>query len=606
MRSWHRALGVLLLVVFVLGVVPPSPGLADTRAAACPAGQVPATAFADTVRSTHRAAIDCAAWWGIVAGRDATTFAPGSSVTRGQVAAMVARLLRRTGVAPPAAPAAGFADTVGHRFEADIDLLVALDVLRGFSATEFGPDRPITRAQLASVLARTFANAYAAPLPPGSVPFVDVAPDDVHRGAIGQLVAAGIAAGVTPTTFEPGRSVNRAQTATFTMRSVARLVGLGTATRPTTRPSAGDAYARRERAAWVHLFDGSLKSRSRIQALVDELAAADVTMIVAQVVRRHDAYYVSSVLPRTPDPGVARDFDVLATLLEVAHARGLEVHAWFSVAPTWHSAYANLTPPPGWVHTEHGPTAPVAQRWVTRTVDGTWSEYLDPGLRAVQDHVVAVVRELAVRYPVDGIHLDYVRYESNRHGYHPDALARFRSETGATGTPAPDDATWSAWRRTQTRTVVQRARAAIAASGREVDLSAAVISWGSGPRTPDRDGFRTTLAYTTTLQDWDQWARAGDVDLVLPMNYFRAQDPDQAVWFRRWTDYERSLAATVDTRVVPGVAGYLNQPADVLAQIERAMRADGAAVYSVQQPTLDGSRTVWSHLADQRWRYPPR
>jgi hypothetical protein len=32
--------------------------------------------------------------------------------------------------------------------------------------------------------------------------------------------------------------------------------------------------------------------------------------------------------------------------------------------------------------TEHGINAPVAQRWVTRHHDGTWSTFLDPGVPA--------------------------------------------------------------------------------------------------------------------------------------------------------------------------------------------------------------------------------
>ena len=78
-----------------------------------------------------------------------------------------------------------------------------------------------------------------------------------------------------------------------------------------------------------------------------------------------------------------------------------------------------------------------ADRWVTRTIDGTWDTYLDPGLPEIREYLAAIVGEIAAEYPVDGIHLDYVRYPSNWHGYHPRALARYRAETGATGIPDP-------------------------------------------------------------------------------------------------------------------------------------------------------------------------
>lgn len=583
-----------------------SPAAADPVSTACPLGAVPATAFEDTLSSTHRAAIDCAAWWDLVEGVSATSYAPADEVTRGQVAAMIARQLRASDRTIAQVPAAGFDDTVGHLFEDDIDLLAALDIVEGTSASTYAPDAAVTRAQFASILVRTFDRGYDAPLPAGVVPFADVSVISVHRDAVGALVRADIAAGTSPTTFAPGRSLTREQTASFLTRAATILLAEELVALPTTRPAADDAYASRMRAAWVHLFDDTLKTRAGIQRVVDELAAADATAIIAQVARRHDAYYVSEVLPRTVDPRLTPGLDVLDELLTAAHARGLEVHAWYGVAPTWHGVYQDLPAPDGWIATEHGSDAPVADRWVTRTSSEIWSDYLDPGVPAVQAHVAAVVTELVQRYPVDGIHLDYVRYPSADHGYHPVALERYRTQTGTTGIPDPDDARWRAWRRDQSRELVRAARGAIDASGRDVTLSAAVITWGAGPATPDRDGFEASLPYTRTLQDWDRWVRDGELDAVLPMNYYPQHDPEQATNLAGWQVYQRALAADAQTQVVPGPGGYLNHPDNVLAQVRTSMRNDGAAVYSYQQPTLDGSRDVWQRLADTRWGYHPQ
>jgi uncharacterized lipoprotein YddW (UPF0748 family) len=606
LRSRIPALTLAVALLTPLAVpASTAPAQAATGTGGCPSHLVPATPFTDTSRSIHRAAIDCAVWWGSVQGRTATTFSPASGVTRGQTAAMIARLLRTTGDAPSRVPPAGFTDTRGI-FQADIDLLASLGIVEGITRTRFEPNRYVTRAQMASIIARTFANGYRSPLPSGPVPFTDIGATNVHRDAIGRILAAGITTGVTPTRFEPNGTVPRAQMASFVTRSTTVLVDRSLATRPTARPRANDAYASRTRAAWVHLFDGTLKTRAGVQAMVDELARADANVVFAQVVRRHDAYYPSNVLPRTPDPGVASGFDVVAELLTAAHARGIEVHAWFGIAPTWHGAYEGLPAPAGWMHTTHGLAAPVADRWVTRSHGGTWSSYLDPGVPQVRSHVAAVVRELATRYPrLDGIHLDYVRYDGADQGYNPIALTRYRADTGATGTPAPTDAAFTTWRREQTRRLVLTARQAIAASGNPVSLSAAVISWGDGPTTPDQAGFRRTAAYTRALQDWDGWVRRGEVDMVVPMNYFRASDAAQAAWFDRWIAYERSLAAGSNVQVVPGPAGYLNAPGAALAQTRAAMRVDGASIYSFQQPTLDSSRGIWNQLAGTRWGYHP-
>jgi uncharacterized lipoprotein YddW (UPF0748 family) len=607
-----RSLTVLVLAVALLA--PPAvltPTTADAAAPAsltpaCPAARVPATAYADTVWSVHRAAIDCASWWELVQGRTGTDYAPGWAVSRAQTAAMLARLLRTTGVAPPSSPSAGFVDTVGHQFEGEIDLLAGLGILRGTSPTTFRPDRPIDRAQMASVLARTFELAYGSPLASGPLPFTDVAPTSVHADAIARIATAGIAAGTSATTYAPTRSVSREQMATFVMRSTAVLVTRGKATPPAGWPAADDAYHARMRTAWVHLFDGALKTRTGIARVVDRLAAADVDVIIAQVARRHDAYYTSSVLPRTTDPTLEPGLDVLAELLTRAHAKGIEVHAWIAVAPTWHAVYADLPAPEGWITTAHGKDAPVAQRWVSRSIDGVWSTYLDPGVLEVQDHVAAVVGELARTYDVDGIHLDYVRYESRDWGYNPKALARYQQASGTSGTPSPANQQWLNWRREQTRAIINRAGYAIDATGKDVEFSAAVITWGAPPPTPDRTGFWQTTPFTTALQDWDAWARAGVVDAVLPMNYFREHAPEQAAWFDGWLAYEQALSRQVTPRVVPGLAGYLNGSTATVLQVERAMaHADGAAIYSYQQPTLDTDVTIWTDLAAYRWRYPP-
>ena len=51
--------------------------------------------------------------------------------------------------------------------------------------------------------------------------------------------------------------------------------------------------------------------------------------------------------------------------------------------------------------------------------------------------------------------------------------------------------------------------------------------------------------------------------------------------------------------VIPGVTVIERMTAEAMHA------ADGVLVYSVQQPTLDGSRGIWTTLSDTRWGYPP-
>lgn len=366
-----------------------------------------------------------------------------------------------------------------------------------------------------------------------------------------------------------------------------------------TPPAPADALAR---AVWVHLFDSSLTTRAGIRSLVADLVAARATAVIAEVVRRQDAYYDSDVLPRTTDPNLEPGLDVLAALLEEAHAAGLEVHAWVPVTPTWHALYDGVPAPAGWVSTEHGPDAPEADRWVTRTVDGGWEPFLDPALPEVRAHVAAVVGEIAARYDVDGVHLDYLRYHSDQHGYHPRALERYQAETGAVGVPEPGDPAWSDWRREQVDGLLVAARDAVRATGSRAVLSAAVIAWGDGPGGSTGADFTRTRAYREVFQDWAGWAEAGLVDALLPMDYVREADPQQAGWLRTWLDFQAALAGRTGVRVVPGVAGYLNAPDDVMTQVTAAAGALGAvAVFSYQGSTDDVSHPLWADLAGSDW-----
>ena len=56
---------------------------------------------------------------------------------------------------------------------------------------------------------------------------------------------------------------------------------------------------------------------------------------------------------------------------------------------------------------------------------------LNPCLPEVRDYIVSVLRDLAERYPIDGLHLDYVRFIEGEWSYDDKTLSLFRTVTGA-------------------------------------------------------------------------------------------------------------------------------------------------------------------------------
>ena len=149
---------------------------------------------------------------GITTGCTATDFCPDRPVTRAEMAAFLVRSLDL----PPGTGAEPYVDDDGHALEDEITTLYANGITTGCTATDFCPDRPVTRAEMAAFLVRAFD------LPPavGAEPFVD---DDGHalEDEITTLYANGITTGCTATDFCPDRPVTRAETAAFLVRALA-------------------------------------------------------------------------------------------------------------------------------------------------------------------------------------------------------------------------------------------------------------------------------------------------------------------------------------------------------------------------------------------------
>jgi hypothetical protein len=184
---------------------------------ACPAVGLPATTFDDVRDTAHEPAVACAERWDLVRGTSPSTYAPAGAVTRAQVATTVARLLALAGVELPASPPDRFTDDDGSVHELAIGQLAELGVMQGRTETTFAPGAELTRAQFASTLVRAYEVLLDRPLPPGRDRFRD---DDgsVHEPNIDAAAAAGLANGVDAERFAPHASVRRDQTASFLTR----------------------------------------------------------------------------------------------------------------------------------------------------------------------------------------------------------------------------------------------------------------------------------------------------------------------------------------------------------------------------------------------------
>lgn len=82
-------------------------------------------------------------------------FSPNRNITRAQFAAMIARALQVTPTKPTA-----FADIKGKWYEADVQALQELGIINGVTPTSFNPNAPLTRQHAAIMMARVLRYAH--------------------------------------------------------------------------------------------------------------------------------------------------------------------------------------------------------------------------------------------------------------------------------------------------------------------------------------------------------------------------------------------------------------------------------------------------------------
>lgn len=142
----------------------------DPATTACPAGRVPDPGFDDVAGRPHEQTIACLAWYGITDGTSPSTYAPATTVTRAQMASFLARMIDYV-------TSHGGSGTPGHVLP------------RGAPTT-----------------------------------FTDVRANSAHAKAIGRLAAAGIISGgpgdLPASKFGPQQAITRAQMATLLDRTV--------------------------------------------------------------------------------------------------------------------------------------------------------------------------------------------------------------------------------------------------------------------------------------------------------------------------------------------------------------------------------------------------
>jgi len=316
--------------------------------------------------------------------------------------------------------------------------------------------------------------------------------------------------------------------------------------------------------------------KSELIGILDRVTQLKLNAVIFQVRPACDAMYASKIEPwseyitgtmgKAPEPF----YDPLAFAVEQAHARGLELHAWFNPYRAHHFQARS----------------PISANHVSRTRPGLVRGYgkylwLDPGERDVQDYSLSVVMDVVKRYDVDGVHFDDYFYPYEEKGSDGKDVD-FPDETswrkfGVNGKLARDD-----WRRENVNQLVERVHRSVKAAKPWVKFGVSPFGiWRPG-NPPQVKGYD---AYAKLYADSRKWLVNGWLDYFVPQLYWPIEPKEQSFpvlldWWSKQNPQDRSLWAGL----AASSAGKWS-PDEIPNQIRLARKqqgVDGYVLYSMK------------------------
>ena len=270
---------------------------------------------------------------------------------------------------------------------------------------------------------------------------------------------------------------------------------------PSARPDALDARTvrrnakgmpRETRALWVSHY--SLRTRAAIAEVVERAARARLNVLVPCVyASRKRTYFVKSDLYPISSYAEEGLDDPLATMISVAHERGLEVHPWFCVTYRDQAFRDRFRERYGVAIDVEAADPALGKRCIA-------SDPADLHRQEYRDWIVELILRTARDYDVDGIHLDYIR--SMGRCYCARCKLELEAKLGKPLEEATEDE-WTQWQRAAVADIVRRTAEGVKAARPAAIMSAAVVHSGSQEQG----------------QDPVEWARQGWIDVVIPMDY---------------------------------------------------------------------------------------
>ncbi len=332
-------------------------------------------------------------------------------------------------------------------------------------------------------------------------------------------------------------------------------------------------------------------SRRGLEAIFDRLQAAGINTVFFETVNAGYPIYPSQVAPQQ-NP-LTRQWDPLAEAIDLAHQRGMELHAWvwtFAAGNQMHNAILNQSASyPGPILAAHPDWAGYDNRG-SMIPPGQKKPFLDPANPEVRRYLLSLFEEIVSRYDVDGLQLDYIRYPfqdprvgGHTYGYGNAARQQFQQLTGVdpiTLTPSevglglarsPQQQLWQQWtdfRMEQINSFVADTSQLVHRLKPDLILSTAVFALPERQRIND------------IQQNWEVWAQRGDVDMIVLMSYASDTNGLQRLT-NPWLSETADLGSTL---ILPGIRMLNLSDETILDQIQalRDSSSGGFALFAAE------------------------
>ncbi|WP_324616302.1 family 10 glycosylhydrolase [Lusitaniella coriacea] len=325
------------------------------------------------------------------------------------------------------------------------------------------------------------------------------------------------------------------------------------------------------------------KSEADLARIFDRLASAGINTIFFETVNASYSIYPSEIAPEQ-NP-LVQGWDPLEAAVKLARDRGMELHAWVWIFAAANKRHNSVLGQPS---NYPGPVLSRHPDWAMRDRAGnlfhpkTQKAFFDPANPEVQEYLLSLLEEIATRYDVDGIQLDYIRYPfggtqvNHTYGYGTAARSQFRERTGvdpvSLTTNHPLWNQWAAFRIEQVDRFVAQASEQLRAEHPEIVLSAAVF-----PTPP-------TERLVSIQQGWETWIRNHQIDLLVPMTYALETEAFQDITAPLFTQRQRG-----STLLLPGIRLLRLPPLIAVDQVQllRDLPSGGYALFAFENLGLE-------------------